>query len=98
MKTLACLVLLLQRINCDRKAILADFARQTRIRALKMALIVAMVTVLAQGAVAATITVHPPDSDDRVFVDVVWRSHVCQCVCTHFGLLDGHEPLGILHR
>jgi hypothetical protein len=74
MKTLACLVLLLRRTNYDRKAILADFAHQTRIQALKMALIGAILIVLAGGSgTAASITVHAPDGEGRVFVDVVGK-------------------------
>ena len=38
---------------------------------LKMALIGAAIVVLAKGAMAATITVHEPDGQGRVFVDVV---------------------------
>jgi hypothetical protein len=73
MKTLACFVLLLQRTNCDRKAILTDLARQTPLRAFKMALAGAMTALSASASMAATITVHPPDSDGRVFVDVVGK-------------------------
>jgi len=73
MKPLACLVLLLWRANYDDKAVLADFAHQTRIHALKMALIGAMIMVLAPVGMAATITVHAPDGEGRVFVDVVGK-------------------------
>ena len=38
---------------------------------LKMALIGAAIIVLAKGGMAATITVHEPDGEGRVFVDVV---------------------------
>jgi hypothetical protein len=38
---------------------------------LKMALIGAAIIVLAEGSMAATITVHEPDGQGRVFVDVV---------------------------
>ncbi len=47
---------------------------QHRIRALKIALIVgATITSFAKAAVAATITVHAPDGESRVFVDVVGK-------------------------
>jgi hypothetical protein len=36
-----------------------------------MALIAATIIVLAEGGMAATITVHAPDGEGRVFVDVV---------------------------
>ena len=45
-----------------------------RIQALKMALIGATIIVLAEGSsIAATITVHAPDGEGRVFVDVVGK-------------------------
>jgi hypothetical protein len=45
-----------------------------RIQALKMALIGATIIVLAEGSsMAATITVHAPDGEGRVFVDVVGK-------------------------
>ncbi len=45
-----------------------------RIQALKMALIGAAIIMLAEGSsMAATITVHAPDGDGRVFVDVVGK-------------------------
>jgi hypothetical protein len=75
MRSLACLALLLSRANRDNKAILADkdLAHKSRIRALKI-LIGAAITVLAQwGSMAATITVHEPDGEGRVFVDVVGK-------------------------
>ena len=55
--------------------ILACFlAHQTRIQSLKMALIGATIIVLAEGSsMAATITVHAPDGEGRVFVDVVGK-------------------------
>ena len=46
-------------------------AHQARIWALKLALIGATTIVLAEGGMAATITVHAPDGEARVFVDVV---------------------------
>ena len=48
-------------------------AHQTRIQALKVALIGATAIVLAEQGVAATITVHAPDGEGRVFVDVVGK-------------------------
>jgi hypothetical protein len=48
MKTLACLVFLLQRTNCDRKAILTDLARQTPLRAFKMTLAVSLGATVAR--------------------------------------------------
>jgi hypothetical protein len=38
---------------------------------LKMALVGATIIVLAKGGMAATITVHEPDREGRVFVDVI---------------------------
>ena len=38
---------------------------------LKMALIGAAIVVLAKGGMAATITVHEPDGEGRVFIDVI---------------------------
>src|SRR5262245_13862804 len=73
MRTLAYLALLLWRANRDDKAILADFAHKTRIQALRI-LIGAVIIVLAEtGSMAATITVHEPDGEGRVFVDVVGK-------------------------
>jgi hypothetical protein len=40
-------------------------------QALKAALIGAIIIVLAEGGMAATIMVHEPDGEGRVFVDVV---------------------------
>jgi hypothetical protein len=51
----------------------ADLAHRTRAQALKTALIGSMIAVLAEGGMAATITVHAPDGEGRVFVDVVGR-------------------------
>jgi len=48
-------------------------AHHARMRALKMALIGAMITVLAEGGIAATITVHAPDGQGRVFIDVLGK-------------------------
>jgi hypothetical protein len=48
-------------------------AHQTRIQALKVALIGATAIVLAEQGMAATITVHAPDGEGRVFVDVVGK-------------------------
>jgi hypothetical protein len=48
-------------------------AYQTRILLLKMALIGAAMIVLAEVGMAATITVHAPDSEGRVFIDVVGK-------------------------
>jgi TonB family protein len=53
------------------KTWIKNLAHQARIRALKMALIGATIIVLAEGSMAATITVHEPDGEGRVFVDVV---------------------------
>jgi len=58
----------------NRRDALADknLAHQTLIQALKMALIGATIIVLTEGtSMAATITVHAPDGEGRVFVDVV---------------------------
>ena len=73
MKPLACFVLLLRRTNHDHKAILADFGDQTRIPALTLALVGATIMALAEGSMAANITVQPPDGEGRVFVDVVGK-------------------------
>ena len=55
-------------------ALLQILAHQIRIQALKMALIGATIIMLAVGSsMAATITVHAPDGEGRVFVDVVGR-------------------------
>src|SRR5262249_13563839 len=55
-------------------ALLQNFLRQNRIQPLKMALIGATIVMLAEGrSMAATITVHAPDSEGRVFVDVVGK-------------------------
>jgi hypothetical protein len=48
-----------------------NLANQARIWAVRMALIAATIIVLAEGGMAATITVHAPDGEGRVFVDVV---------------------------
>src|SRR5262245_22702643 len=65
MRTLACLALLLWRAN--------RFAHKTPIHALKI-LIGAAIIVLAEGSsMAATITVHTPDGEGRVFIDVVGK-------------------------
>jgi hypothetical protein len=49
-------------------------AHQTRIQALSMALIGAAIIVLAEASsMAATITVHAPDGEGRVFVDFVGK-------------------------
>ena len=51
-----------------------NLAHQTLIQALKIALIGATIIVLAEGSsIAATITVHAPDVEGRVFVDVVGK-------------------------
>ena len=56
------------------KTWIKNLAHQARIRALKMALIGATIIVLAEGSsIAATITVHAPDVEGRVFVDVVGK-------------------------
>jgi hypothetical protein len=73
MRTLACLALLLWRANRDEKAILADFAHKTSIQALKI-LMGAAIIMLAEGSsMAATVTVHEPDGEGRVFVDVIGK-------------------------
>ena len=54
-------------------ALLQILAHQIRIQALKMALIGATIIMLAVGSMAATITVHAPDGEGRVFVDLVGR-------------------------
>ena len=49
-------------------------AHQALIQALKIALIAATIIVLAErSSMAATITVHAPDVEGRVFVDVVGK-------------------------
>ena len=54
--------------NCSHVVVL-KVMRQT----LKAALIGAMIIVLAEGGMAATIMVHAPDGEGRVFVDVVGK-------------------------
>ena len=62
---------------CASTAALApdkNLAHQTLIQALKIALIGATIIVLAErSSIAATITVHAPDVEGRVFVDVVGK-------------------------
>src|SRR5262249_30923975 len=62
---------------CASTAALApdkNLAHQTLIQALKIALIAATIIVLAEGSsIAATITVHEPDVEGRVFVDVIGK-------------------------
>src|SRR5262245_43241434 len=55
-------------------ALLKNFAHQNHIQALKVALIGATMVMLAEGrSMAATITVHAPDGNGRVFVEVVGK-------------------------
>jgi hypothetical protein len=75
MRTLAYLALLLCRANRDDKAILADknLAHKTLIQALKILIGAAIIVLAEGGSMAATITVHEPDGEGRVFVDVVGK-------------------------
>ena len=65
MRTLACLALLLLRAN--------RFAHQTSIQALKVLIVAAIIVLAERGSMAATITVHAPDGEGRVFVDVIGK-------------------------
>src|SRR5262245_24892886 len=65
MGPLAYLALLLWRVN--------RFAHKTRIQALKILIVATTIVLAAGGSMAATITVHEPDGEDRVFVDVVGK-------------------------
>jgi hypothetical protein len=73
MRTLAYLDLLPWRANRDDKAILADFAHKTRIQALTILIGASIILLAEAGSMAATITVHEPDGEGRVFVDVVGK-------------------------
>src|SRR5262249_23773960 len=62
---LACLALLLLRSN--------RFAHQTSIQALKVLIGAAIIVLAEVGSMAATITIHEPDGEGRVFVDVIGK-------------------------
>ena len=65
MRTLACLALLLLRAN--------HFAHQISLQALKVLIVAAIIVLAERGSMAATITVHAPDGEGRVFVDVIGK-------------------------
>jgi hypothetical protein len=74
MRTLARLALLWCANNRDDEAILAeDFVHKTRIQALKILMGAAIIMLAEGGSMAATIAVHEPDGEGRVFVDVVGK-------------------------
>ena len=55
----------------SRKALTKTMISQPRLWALKIAMALAAAILLTKAAVAATVTVHAPDGEGRVFVDVL---------------------------